>query len=100
MTNLKRSKSERDSEVSAAPSEEEAYPWGLRLHLEEPEIEKLGIDSVEVGATLDVTGKVKVTSFSNHEDGKENRRSIELQVTDLVLPTSDSREDRMYGKSK
>ncbi|MCG7948029.1 MAG: hypothetical protein N0C84_16940 [Candidatus Thiodiazotropha taylori] len=100
MTNLKRSKSERDSEVNAPSGEEESYPWGLRLHLEEPEIEKLGIDAVEVGATLDITAKVKVTSFSSHEDGKENRRSIEMQVTDLILPTSDSREDRMYGKSK
>ncbi|PUB87074.1 MAG: hypothetical protein DBP02_02180 [gamma proteobacterium symbiont of Ctena orbiculata] len=100
MANLKRSKSERETLVGEASSEDELYPWGLRLHLEEPEIEKLGISEIDVGSILDISGKVKVTSYSKHEDDKESRRSIELQVTDLTLPAGEGLAERLYGKNK
>ena len=97
LVNMKRKKSESDSELSIDDNE---FPWGLQIHLHEDELKKLGIKELpEVGGEIGLEAKVTVTSASINET-KDNGvdRSITLQITDLGLFGEDkSASDSLYG---
>ncbi len=64
------------------------YPYGLSISLDNEALEKLdlSIADLEVGQTLALVAKVKVTSLSRNEHERgEKHESIGLQITDLVL---------------
>lgn len=63
----------------------EEYPYGLHLHLNEESIKKLGIDLPELGASLVLKAKVKVTNVSKSENLYGTERNIGLQITDMEL---------------
>lgn len=66
---------------------DEAYPYGLRIELNEDSLDKLGIDKLPgVGDEMEVEAKVEVQSVSEnaYQDG-ENRRSVSLQITKMSL---------------
>lgn len=73
--------------TSLAAKDQPAYPWGLCVNLENDSLEKLGMtDLPEVGATLQLTARVTVTSVSsNQTEGNEPRRCVNLQITDMAL---------------
>lgn len=80
------------------------YPWGLAISLREEELEKLGLDfdSVEVGETIALTAKTKVTSLSSNEseDGAQ-RKCVELQITHLGLNDNrTSEQNKADGRYK
>jgi hypothetical protein len=101
LVSMKLSAEKRDAEVAATPEgDAPAYPWGLALHLEHDQLEKLGIDALpKVGATLAIVAKVKVqtTSTQSSVAGGE-RRSLSLQITDLAVDTARKASDVLYGK--
>ena len=70
------------------------YPWGLELHLENEQLQALGIESLpKVGQTLTIAAKVKVTRCGEEEmEGEELRRMLALQVTEMGLETGQMNE--------
>jgi len=74
--------------------EEPKFPFGLRIHLEEETIEKLGMkDLPEVGGEMMLNAKVTVDSVSSHETEEDGEtRSISLQITEMELISPSSRK--------
>lgn len=68
-------------------SNEESYPYGLTLRLDNETLKKLGMKSLpKVGASLTISGKAEVKSVrSSERQGGKDDREVELQVTDLYL---------------
>lgn len=94
LVSMKRSaKDKRDDKLATAPQEAMApdYPWGLCIHLDKDELEKLGIDpkKVKVGAEVTITAKGKVTRISESAadgyKGSEEQASVDYQITDLGI---------------
>lgn len=102
MTDMKRTKAEKKaSEVTMEPREEE-YPRGLRLHLGEEELAKLGLEKLAVGSEMMLEGCVKVTACEESQyEGGEMHRSCQLQLTKMALSTMPSgrkpTEEVLYG---
>lgn len=67
------------------------YPWGLCIHLDGDELDKLGIkDLPAIGTEMPITVKVRVTRLSQSaaedKSGEANeQRSMDLQITDIGL---------------
>lgn len=63
------------------------YPWGLCIHLDGDELDKLGIKQLPaVGTEIPVTVKVKVTRVSQSAvEGSDEQRSVDLQITDMGI---------------
>jgi len=79
-----------------------AYPYGLCLRLDNDSLEKLKLETPEVGDTVMVTARALVSSVSSYETivGGLNR-NLELQITDLaVTPGKADRDatDTLYEK--
>ena len=96
---------EKMAEPSTLLSDAPIYPYGLQLRLDEEALDKLGEDHLpEVGGTVMVLAKAKVTSVSSNESDSGKRRNVELQITDLCLEaaandTKKSDADVLYGKA-
>lgn len=100
MVSMKRkpSKSRGISEVAPAMSDE--YPYGLEIRLDDECLKKLGMDAMpEIGATMTLTAKVKVTSMSQHSSEGGSDRSMGLQITEMELGTGAKKEKAgvLYG---
>lgn len=87
--------------LGASPdAAKEDYFYGLRITLEEPELQKLNLgDNPQVGGKLMLQGVGKLVSYTNDEGG----RSATIQLTDLG--TADKKEDEnrsevMYPKGE
>jgi hypothetical protein len=61
------------------------YPYGLRIRLEDAQLDKLSIVALpKVGTRLTITADVEVCSVSAYESNTgSEQRSLELQITDL-----------------
>jgi hypothetical protein len=89
-------KGKGDTNTIAYPGmDRDAYPWGLRITLDQEQIKKLGIDvsKVPAEAVVNIEAKASVESISinrDTRDGKEQKRqSLTLQITDLSLTNQD-----------
>jgi len=77
------------------------YPYGLSISLENPELEKLGLDPAEceVGDLLHIHGLAKVTSVSKHDHGNGEDHRIELTITHIIdSPEDEDSENRKSEK--
>lgn len=79
----------RGDKLEAAPMEATApdYPWGLCIHLDKDELDKLGMGKLPaIGATFTLAGTVKATRVSQSaaEDSEEST-SVDFQITDLAI---------------
>lgn len=99
---MKRTESEqKDSEVCGRSAEESRYPWGLRLHLEQPELDKLSLSVMPIGSEVTITAKAKFVSIHQSEQiDQEKDISCALQITDMdvgIKPDENKVAERMYG---
>lgn len=93
MVSMKRSPSDkRGDKMETAPCEaiEPDYPWGLCVHMDKDELDKLGItDLPKIGTEMMIEAKVKVTRISQSAaesaDGSDEYTSVDLQITDIGL---------------
>jgi hypothetical protein len=109
LTNMKMAPRKERAET-AAPSDvhQEEYPYGLRIHLDDEQLKKLGITSLPaVGTEVTLIAKAKVNnvheSTTDGGGGKHAYRSVGLQITDLGLkpPKSETKtEDVFYSKGE
>ena len=90
MVSMKRSKEDkRADKLEHAPMEamEPDYPWGLCIHMEGDEMEKLDINTMpKVGDEMVLVVRCKVTrtamNASEYTAGDETK-SIDLQITEI-----------------
>ena len=90
-------KENKESPSMAPDSPGEVYPYGLRLRLENDELKKLGITELpEVGKVckIEAEGVVESVSSSHNKDSEGPRKSVEVQITALVLDKSEN--DKAY----
>jgi len=100
MKTTKADRTAREKQYSDPLVEQDTYPYGLTLRLDEETIAKLDIGELpDVEVVLDLVAKVRVTSVSsNQTTGGGTRRSLELQITEMALaaPAKASAE-KLYG---
>jgi hypothetical protein len=67
--------------------EPSAYPWGLCLHLEKEELDKLGIKALpQIGSEIHFGAIAKVTSVNQSaREGQDENTSVALQITMLAI---------------
>jgi hypothetical protein len=70
------------------------YPYGLCIHMDKDELDKLGITKLpEIGTEMMIEAKVKVTrvsqSAAERADGSEEYTSVDFQITDIGLEKDD-----------
>ena len=99
LVSMKRTKEDkRGDQLETAPAEAMVpdFPWGLCIHLDKDELEKLGIkEPPKVGTVLMLAAKVQVTRVSQSastDRGGEEQRSVDLQITDLGLGAGGAKE--------
>ena len=101
MPSMKMNKKEKMTMPEKAVSyESPEYPYGLKLHLDNMVIERLGIEKIpDVESAMEVKAMAYVcyTSESSDEEMGENR-AMSLQITDLeIKPVSKRKpEDVLY----
>jgi hypothetical protein len=67
-------------------SDRPEYPYGLRLHLNEEELKKLGITQLpDVGVEMLISAKVKVCSVNSYSSENGEHRGMELQIIEMGL---------------
>jgi len=118
LIDMKHPKASKEKAMTAE-IERDRYPYGLRIRLENDDLEKLGLEKLpESGARFTVMGDATVIGTNESADeGREKRRSLELQIRKLGLepqkgkkpaPKSDSKagekkssmSEQLYGKDK
>lgn len=100
MVSMKMSK--KEAEKMSKPSKMDApeYPYGLCLHLEKEEIEKLGLGTPKAGSKLMFHAMVEVKSVtvSDRADDK-GYKSMELQITDMEMAKGGDMNNEDVAKS-
>lgn len=87
MKSMKLSKSESSETMPVeAKQDSPAYPYGLRLELNDETMKKLGLEELpEVGETMALTAKVVVERVSQNDTKEGKRQDMSLQITDMEL---------------
>lgn len=100
---LPKKQQEKGGAYPAEPKPEK-YPYGLRINLDHEALKKLGFKSMpKVGeeVALEALAHVVSAHVSEHIDGKEPNRNVELQITHLGIDTDDEEpSDKLYGGKK
>lgn len=98
-TKADKKKSEKEMKnVSSIGGEE--HPYGLRIHLGEEELSKLGMDNLpSVGDKLHIMahGRVHSVSSDHHSSGRKSRR-VEIQLHKLGVGHGGSEQEQSEGK--
>ncbi|WP_138651730.1 capsid staple protein [Pseudoxanthomonas sp. X-1] len=89
LVSMKKTDEEEKKEASSeccGDYKEPDYPWGLRVRLEDEQLEALGIGSMPpVGAPMELQALAKVISVSEEQVEGKPKRCLELQITDLAV---------------
>lgn len=93
MVSMMRTAEDKRGDKMAGPAIESTapdYPYGLCIHLDKDELDKLGIkDLPKIGTEMMIEAKVKVTRISQSAaesaDGSDEYTSVDLQITDIGL---------------
>lgn len=87
LKSLKMPKEKLRRQMTVEEPERPRYPWGTKLTLDKATLKKLDlkVDNFEIGDTVMVMGKAKITELiKNISESNENER-IELQITDMDI---------------
>lgn len=85
---IRKKKSASDiTQVAETPYDEEKYPYGLRINLEEDEIDKLGIDlkNFNIDDKVKIVGVAYVESLRQNKTRHGENKSLGLQITKMEL---------------
>ncbi|MEM5785845.1 MAG: capsid staple protein [Syntrophobacteraceae bacterium] len=75
--------------------DQDKYPWGLQLNLDNDGCKMLGLKPSEykVGSSVMIHAKAKVVEIAETErQGSDPRSRIEFQITDMAVSNSNSFE--------
>ena len=94
MVSMKRTADDRRGDSMAGASIEATapdYPYGLCIHLDKEELDKLGITELpKIGIEMMLEVKAKVTRVSVSQsavEGADEQTNVELQITDIGIET-------------
>ena len=100
LVDMKRKTEEKiEGQTEMCCGDQEDYPYGLQIRLDNETIEKLGIPLPEVGKEVNIVAKAKITSASERSvEGGEADRSVELQITEMAIskPEREVDTDKLY----
>lgn len=91
----------KDDEVGCCSSDRD-YPWGLELDLGDDEVQKLGVEGLEVGEEVLIAGTARVSSKGSHQvDGGDKDSNMSIQITGLSIAkgSKKSAANTLYGDS-
>lgn len=106
MVDLKVTKEEREKEreefEKGCGHYESDIPYGLHVHLDNRELEKLGLmdRKVEVGSEMMATVKFRVTGVSENQTENMSRRHVDMAIVEMDVDAEDKREKAktvLYG---
>ena len=100
MTDMARSPKELDTSKDEVMMDEDKYPYGLKIHLHDEELDKLGISELpNVGEKIKLEAVVVVESVSERQElGDENDRDVRLQITEMgLIAESKDAAHELYG---
>lgn len=73
------------------------YPYGLRLHLDDESVEKVGGGPFSAGDVVTITALATIKSVNTHEEeteeGGEVKSNVELQITDMSIAGASNPKD-------
>ncbi|NYT45135.1 hypothetical protein H0A64_09905 [Alcaligenaceae bacterium] len=99
MISMKTSEKRSATLLAEVEADTPEYPYGLRINLDDDSLKKLGITELpEVGTTMTLQARVEVVSVSQHESDNGKHRDMSLQITDMTLEASNTK-DTMYPNS-
>lgn len=86
--------SDKDKKDLLVPEEKAAYPYGLRIHLEAKDLEKIGMSGTpEVGVKYMMMAEVEVVSVAiDTEKGDSKEFNTSLQITEMELKEAKAEE--------
>lgn len=96
LSDMKVTKKERkDKAETCSPCmDEQTYPYGLTIRLDNASLEKLGMDSLpKVGAKMKVMAMGVITSVSSHESKNRDDRNVEIQIQQLGVENEDESDE-------
>ncbi|MCB1712602.1 MAG: hypothetical protein KDH96_09075 [Candidatus Riesia sp.] len=104
MKNLKLSDSEKSEMQMSVCCEQPDYPYGLKIHLCDESIQKLGVKKLpEIGSVIQITAMAYVCDKNEMEKGEEIEMSMGLQITDMAIGNpmpSKSIQDKLYNEEE
>lgn len=93
MIDMKRDMADEESGATAMPADATGqYPWGLQITLDDPDLDKLGIEQLPpVGTEIKgiFTGVVTATRQSADDDGSNSNMSIQMCCLNLMAEAPD-----------
>lgn len=94
-------KEQEKTQPASVLAEQPRYPWGLGLHLDDETLDKLGIGLPELGKTLLLQARVKVTgAMAQETEGSGKSRQAQLQITDMGIDVDEGEggdaADKLY----
>lgn len=98
LVDLKRSSKEKREEADEAKpvaADQPDYGYGLRIRLEDHELEKLGMSGriPQVGDEYHLAAIARVTGVNQVDYGKRKEASVELQITMMDATHEDEAEE-------
>lgn len=94
-TDMAKTPEEIEDEVSPLSSEINKYPYGLRIRLTKPELDKLDVDYTDwkVGDVFHLHTLAKVVSISENETEGDHNCCVELQITHLSAESEEEENE-------
>jgi len=99
---MKRTKKEKQKDADLNSYEDNPYPWGLTVSLDNDSAGKLDVGTFEVGDELIMVSRVTVKSVnvsSSQHDGGKVHRNMELQITDMSLEEEEGKTSEEKAKT-
>lgn len=87
--------------VEAAELEKPKYPWGLCIYLNEDTMKMLSLKKLDVGTVVMITGKAKVTGYSEREYEGGAHKTQDMQIIELGIEAPKAPlAQSMYGSEE
>jgi|GEM_PF-6273311 len=84
LVNLKRS-DDGHGDPMATEIEKPRYEWGTCLNPEGEVVKRLGLEGINAGAKVHITGIGFIESVTVDDDERGKRTSVRLQLTDVAV---------------
>lgn len=91
-------KKEQSSHGVMCCSDENYYPYGTGLSIEDEMVDEMGLDNLAVGDVVEIRGYAFVDSKNSHENKENSSKSVRLQMTSMKVDReTDDRIKQLYG---